>query len=199
MGLYSIRTGASLQKRSIKLGGHATSVALEAEYWQGLEAIARQRHLSLNGLLNQLDQQKPIGNLARKCRFLVLQEAENHLLNQAQGWIGYAAQQGFIWPNAKGALHKLQEEIEELQVEMEQTPQNQQAIKDEMGDCFFSLFSLCHMLKIDAKDAIGHANHKFQRRFQAMEATAKLNNQSLTDYNLEALEKLWQDAKQKEI
>ncbi len=44
-----------LQKRSFALGGHRTSVALEAEFWAALEAVALQRGCSLSALLARVD------------------------------------------------------------------------------------------------------------------------------------------------
>jgi predicted DNA-binding ribbon-helix-helix protein len=48
----------SLIKRSVSLEGHATSVALEAEFWAALEANARRRRLSLAGLIGEIDSQR---------------------------------------------------------------------------------------------------------------------------------------------
>ena len=40
-----------LVKRSIRLAGHATSLALEAEFWAALEALARAREMGLAALV----------------------------------------------------------------------------------------------------------------------------------------------------
>ena len=47
-----------MQKRSLKIAGHATSVALEPEFWKALENIADQRQLSLSALIATIDRQK---------------------------------------------------------------------------------------------------------------------------------------------
>jgi predicted DNA-binding ribbon-helix-helix protein len=44
-----------LLKRSFRIAGHRTSVALEAEFWQALEAAAERRGQSLAGLVEDLD------------------------------------------------------------------------------------------------------------------------------------------------
>jgi predicted DNA-binding ribbon-helix-helix protein len=44
-----------LAKRSFTLAGHRTSVALEAEFWAALEAIARRRGVSLSALVSACD------------------------------------------------------------------------------------------------------------------------------------------------
>ncbi len=44
-----------LLKRSFRLAGHRTSVALEAEFWQALEDVAGRRGKTLAALVEELD------------------------------------------------------------------------------------------------------------------------------------------------
>ena len=44
-----------LIKRSFRLAGHATSVALEGEFWAELDALARQNGQSLAALVAEVD------------------------------------------------------------------------------------------------------------------------------------------------
>ena len=44
-----------LMKRSFRLAGHATSVALEVEFWAELDALARQNGQSLAALVAEVD------------------------------------------------------------------------------------------------------------------------------------------------
>jgi predicted DNA-binding ribbon-helix-helix protein len=44
-----------LLKRSFRLAGHRTSVALEAEFWRALEAAAERRGQALAALVEELD------------------------------------------------------------------------------------------------------------------------------------------------
>ncbi len=48
-----------LEKRSFSLSGHRTSVALEAEFWARLEALAGARQISLSGLVTEIDSSRP--------------------------------------------------------------------------------------------------------------------------------------------
>ncbi|WP_395651037.1 ribbon-helix-helix domain-containing protein [Brevundimonas sp.] len=61
-----------LKKRSVSLSGHATSVALEPEFWTVLDAIAAERELSQAGLLAWIDQTRGRRPLASACRVLAL-------------------------------------------------------------------------------------------------------------------------------
>lgn len=62
-----------LKKRSIVLAGHATSVALEPEFWNVLDRIAQERSLSHAGLMVWIDQTRGRRPLASACRLLALE------------------------------------------------------------------------------------------------------------------------------
>lgn len=66
---------SALKKRSILLAGHATSVALEPEFWAVLDAWATDDGLSLAGLIQQLDAGRGRRPLASACRVAALQRA----------------------------------------------------------------------------------------------------------------------------
>lgn len=55
------------------LSGHATSVALEPEFWAVLDAIAAELTLSRSGLLIRIDAWRGRRPLASACRILALQ------------------------------------------------------------------------------------------------------------------------------
>lgn len=61
-----------MQKRSFSIAGHRTSVALEPEFWAGLEAMANARALSLAGLVRQVDEARESTNLSSSLRLAVL-------------------------------------------------------------------------------------------------------------------------------
>jgi predicted DNA-binding ribbon-helix-helix protein len=57
-----------LRKRSLLLAGHATSVALEPEFWAALEALAQARALSLPVLIAGVDARRGERPLASALR-----------------------------------------------------------------------------------------------------------------------------------
>jgi predicted DNA-binding ribbon-helix-helix protein len=61
-----------LKKRSVNLAGHATSVALEPEFWAVLETMARERRISLAALIAELDNNRGESLLASFCRLSAL-------------------------------------------------------------------------------------------------------------------------------
>ena len=67
----------ALAKRSINLSGHATSVALEPEFWAVLEAMAAAEGSSLAALIGRIDAERGARPLASACRVFALQRASS--------------------------------------------------------------------------------------------------------------------------
>ena len=61
-----------LRKRSVQLSRHATSLALEPEFWAVLEAMAKTEGLSLAGLIGRIDAGRGERPLASACRVAAL-------------------------------------------------------------------------------------------------------------------------------
>lgn len=62
-----------LEKRSFRLAGHATSIALEPEFWLALEKIAAAESRSVTELVGAVDAQRT-RNLASEIRVYVLSQ-----------------------------------------------------------------------------------------------------------------------------
>lgn len=60
------------RKRSVRIGGHDTSVSLEGAFWDALGEIARARKTSLNALIAAVDRERQ-GNLSSAIRLFVLE------------------------------------------------------------------------------------------------------------------------------
>ena len=65
-----------MQKRSLTIAGHRTSIALEPEFWLGLEALATRRGVRLTGLIEEIDRTRDGPNLSSALRVAVLREAQ---------------------------------------------------------------------------------------------------------------------------
>lgn len=65
-------TSSGIQKRSVSIAGHRTSVSLEEPFWEALAEIARERGLSLAGLVAEVDAARGAANLSSALRLQVL-------------------------------------------------------------------------------------------------------------------------------
>lgn len=65
-------TVSRVQKRSIRIGGHNTSMGVEDAFWQGLGEIAVARNLSISALVTAIDTERKHANLSSVIRLFVL-------------------------------------------------------------------------------------------------------------------------------
>ena len=62
-----------MEKRSMTIAGHRTSVALEPEFWAAVDALAARRGIALAALVAEIDGARPPErNLASALRVAVL-------------------------------------------------------------------------------------------------------------------------------
>jgi predicted DNA-binding ribbon-helix-helix protein len=73
---------SGIVKRSVRIAGHATSISLEAAFWQGLCDIAAARQISVNALIAEIDATRS-GNLSSALRLFVLDSARKGELSDA--------------------------------------------------------------------------------------------------------------------
>ena len=100
-----------------------------------------------------------------------------------------ASKKGFDWKESIDVIEKVEEELKELKLEIQQN--NNENIKDELGDLLFSIVNLSRHLELDASEAINQANHKFVKRFRLMEAEISKDNQEIDNLTSEELEEFW--------
>ena len=65
-----------MHKRSLTIAGHRTSIALEPEFWAGLEALATKRGLRLAIMIEEIDRTRDGPNLSSALRVAVLRDAQ---------------------------------------------------------------------------------------------------------------------------
>ncbi len=109
-----------------------------------------------------------------------------------------AARVGFDWPDLGGVTDKISEEIAELKHEIESfsgSETDKRKIEDEFGDVLFSLVNYARKLGVDPEQALMRTNRKFDKRFRGMESIAQAKEITLKDLNIDALEEIYQQAK----
>lgn len=101
-----------------------------------------------------------------------------------------AANVGFDWPKAEQVLNKIEEEIRELRASL-----SAEKMEEELGDLLFAVVNLSRFYKVDPEKALKGTISKFDRRFRYIE---EKTNHKMTEYSLEKLEEIWQEAKREE-
>lgn len=100
---------------------------------------------------------------------------------------------GFDWEHSDQVWEKVEEEIGELKIEIDN--KNQDAIEDEFGDVLFSLINYARFLDINPENALERTNKKFIKRFQYLETKAKSLQKSLSEMTLAEMDVYWEEAK----
>jgi MazG family protein len=121
-----------------------------------------------------------------------------------------AAGVGFDWPDVDGPAAKVEEELQEVREELEQSAPpkagappvldaRHYALEAELGDLLFAVVNLCRKAGVHASIALDKANAKFERRFQEVERLARERGIDVTHAGLEKLDALWDEAKRAEL
>lgn len=126
---------------------------------------------------------------------------------------------GFDWEDPNQVWEKVQEELNELQIEVAastssasnkkskiipsatepvEVNDNLKKIESELGDVFFALINYARFLNVNAEDALEKTNKKFMSRFNYMEQKILAQGKALADCSLDEMDKFWNEAKKLE-
>ena len=114
-------------------------------------------------------------------------------LKRAQKLGKRAGRVGFDWPDRKGVIEKIHEELGELEDAVGTREASE--MEDELGDVLFAVVNLARHLDIDPEKALTGANYKFERRFRAMESEIAAVGLKMSKMSLEDLDQRWRKAK----
>lgn len=100
---------------------------------------------------------------------------------------------GFDWENKDQVWEKVQEELTELQVEVNND--NQERKESEFGDVLFALINYARFIHVNPENALENTNKKFIKRFQLMEINIKKDGKKIHEMNLKELDVYWNTTK----
>ena len=118
-----------------------------------------------------------------------------------------AAGVGFDWPDVRGPMEKVKEELEEVTDEIATHPDlaarsaaptydaHHERLEDELGDLLFAVVNLCRKAGVHPALALDRANLKFARRFKRVEQLATERGIKVGHATLEELDQLWDEVK----
>lgn len=122
-----------------------------------------------------------------------------------------AAAVGFDWPDVKGPLTKVREELAEVDSALRggvegsgpghSTDPNSlgrapsEELVEEIGDLLFAVVNLARKVGVHAGPALDRANRKFRERFQKIEELAAERGIEVETAGLDVLDGLWEEVK----
>jgi XTP/dITP diphosphohydrolase len=101
-----------------------------------------------------------------------------------------AASIGFEWDNIEGVWDKFEEEVAEFKEAIQGSDKEHQ--QAELGDILFVLINLARWYNLDPHIGLQETNHRFIKRLSKVEEYC---DRPLSEYSLEELDALWQQAK----
>lgn len=107
-----------------------------------------------------------------------------------------ASRLGFDWPDIKGPVEKLTEELAEIQVELNKEPIHPEQLTEEIGDLLFSIVNVCRKLDVNPEEALKKSNRKFKDRFKWIESALHHESKPMADMTLDELDRYWNAAKE---
>lgn len=99
---------------------------------------------------------------------------------------------GFDWDNQDQVWAKVNEELQEFKVEVEN---DSEKIEDEFGDVLFSMINYARFIGVNPEDALEKTNRKFIKRFQYLETESQKDGKELGKMTLEEMDAYWEKAK----
>lgn len=109
-----------------------------------------------------------------------------------------AASVGFDWPDTRGPIEKVREELGEVEQELASATGatgSCDALTDEIGDLLFAVVNLARKAGVQPGPALDRANRKFRERFESVEALAAARGITVHEAGLEVLDGLWEETK----
>ena len=103
---------------------------------------------------------------------------------------------GFEWSNIEQAIKKIDEELKELKLGIQNQDKNN--IEEEIGDLLTTIVNLSRFLNISSELALKKANKKFYNRFTALEKLILLDKKIINDLSLDELMEYWKKVKYEE-
>jgi XTP/dITP diphosphohydrolase len=100
---------------------------------------------------------------------------------------------GFDWDDPSQVWDKVNEELNELKVEIENN--NQDRLEAEFGDLLFSVVNAARLYGVDPETALERTNRKFIKRFKFLENQANSEGRKLKEMTLDEMNGIWEKAK----
>jgi ATP diphosphatase len=104
-----------------------------------------------------------------------------------------AGKVGFDWNDPHAVLAKIREEADEIEAELEAGDRT--AAAAEVGDLLFAVVNLARHLDADPEAVLRATNHKFERRFAAIEEALAGRGKTPQEATLAEMDALWDAAK----
>ena len=109
-----------------------------------------------------------------------------------------ASKVGFDWKDPRAVLHKIREEADEIEAELDRAEIDEAATAAEVGDLLFAVVNLARHFSVDPEGVLRQTNQKFERRFASIERALAARGKAPQESTLAEMDALWNEAKEAE-
>jgi nucleoside triphosphate diphosphatase len=109
-----------------------------------------------------------------------------------------ASKVGFDWKDPRAVLHKIREEADEIEAELDRAEMDETATAAEVGDLLFAVVNLARHFSVDPEGVLRQTNQKFERRFASIERALGARGKAPQESTLAEMDALWNEAKEAE-
>ena len=101
---------------------------------------------------------------------------------------------GFDWPDHRGVIAKIEEELDEVKEAVDSG--DRARVSDEIGDLLYAIVNLTRHMNVDPEASLRRTIARFESRFRIVEERVRESGKRLEDCPLEELDAHWEAAKQ---
>ena len=127
--------------------------------------------------------------------FITKKQTAAPALKAAENIGSFTFKKGFDWDSPTKVIKKVEEELNELKIELNNEKENQKKVQEELGDLIFSIAQLSRHLGFCPEETLKKANEKFQSRYNKM---VLKNNDKDISLSRAKKEELWNSIKKEE-
>ena len=154
---------------------------------QGLDAHA------VEGLWQRIKSEEKAAKPVREAGALAGVAVNLPALTRALKLQQKAGKVGFDWNDPLAVLKKIREEAAEIEADLRTG--KRKAAAAEVGDLLFAVVNLARHLDADPEGMLRATNHKFERRFAAVETALAARGKTPAQSTLAEMDALWDQAK----
>ncbi len=104
-----------------------------------------------------------------------------------------ASSRGFDWPDVRGVLDKIEEELNEIREALDR--QDVAHGRRELGDLMLAAVNAARFLDTDPGEELKRATRRFQARFQALDSELVREGKRMESCSLSELDAIWSRVK----
>ncbi len=102
---------------------------------------------------------------------------------------------GFDWPDMRGPMEKVREEVAEVEEALARHAPNDPALAREIGDLLFAVVNVARKLRVDPEAELRATMQRFRGRFLHIEQRLAESGRTPSQSTLEEMDTLWEEAK----